>query len=479
MSEDKISLTDISTKSGNLRMFDMLRGNNFGNPTMLVAMPIRQFYDQSQVANQQTIDKSPDMKGEPIAQRPLDKAHASALATYMLKGTIKSSIISFEQKKEPVPPSLLKLRERVGDQPYVALQPITVNLRKTPFGEFDNVFPKRNADGVTVGFQIGIASHHTLWVIDGQHRRFAMDMLFEFIRDIIQTRSFPSRNVGVFPGSKKGASIDQDEMEAWNLVYDQLTGPNTIVVEVHLGLSIEQERQLFHDLNKLVKRVAAGLALKFDTANPVNQFVNEHLINSGAVKVTESDHPDWHKDTGAFTRKDLTSINSLMFLGVMSEKKATPIHIQEYSDHAKRFWKQVVEIPHMGEPGSRANTVAAQPVVLKAIAKLLRQLGRDDKGPQLQADLLNNFAKFNYSHTNRLWRYYQLKSGGVSAQELETEFPKLATYLPSDDEGYNRDIGAFDNQKDWFRFSARTNDVIPILGDMFRWMISAPSRQKV
>jgi hypothetical protein len=51
-------------------------------------------------------------------------------------------------------------------------------------------------------------------------------------------------------------------------------------------------------------------------------------------------------------------------------------------------------------------------------------------------------------------------------------------YLPSDAEGQNRDIGTFDATNKWFRFSPRTNDVVPILGDFFRWMLKAPSRHQ-
>jgi hypothetical protein len=91
-------------------------------------------------------------------------------------------------------------------------------------------------------------------------------------------------------------------------------------------------------------------------------------------------------------------------------------------------------------------------------------------------DLLNIIPEINFSHTNKLWRYYQLKSTAEGLADLTAKFPGLAQYLPSDDEGYNREIGTFDNQKEWYRFSPRTNDVIPILGDMFRWMIKAPSR---
>jgi hypothetical protein len=475
MEPEKISLDAVKRKGGNLRFFDILPGSNLGNRTLLVAMPVREFYDQSEVANEQTIETVPEFEGQVIAQRPLDKVHAASLATYMLKGMVKSAIGDFKFRGESAPDSLIDLQKQIGDQAYLSLQPVTVNLRKTEFGEFDNLYPKKNADGVIVGYQIGLASHHTLMVVDGQHRRFAMDMLYDYVKDVVQFKQYPSKNSQVFSSATKGGGLTAAELAAWNLVLEQLTGQNTVMVEIHLGLTPIQERQLFHDLNKLVKKVPAGLALKFDTANPINQFVTEQLIETNLIHVDESDQADWHKDTGAISRKDLIAINSFLFLGTGSEKKASPMDIEASKDIALRFWTQVKQIPNFGVPSSRTLTVAAQPVVLKALAKLTRQFLRTENGRQNAADLLNSIPKIDFSHTNRLWRYYQLK-GTAEADSLKKDFAGLETYLPSDDEGYNRDIGAFDNQKNWFRFSPRTNDVVPILGDMFRWMVKGPSR---
>ena len=476
MNPEKISLDEVKRKGGNLRFFDILPGSNLGNRTLLVAMPVREFYDQSEVANEQTIESRPEFEGQVVAQRPLDKAHATSLAAYMLRGMVKSAMGDFALKGQSSPASLVALQKLIGDQAYVSLQPITVNLRKTQYGNFENLYPKKDSQGAIVGYQIGLASHHTLMVVDGQHRRYAMDMVYEYVKEIAQFHKYPSKYSQIFPSAPKNDLLTQDEQVAWSLVLEQLTGQNTIMVEIHLGLSPIQERQLFHDLNKLVKKVQTGLALKFDTANPINQFVNEHLIESNSIAVSDDDKADWHNDKGTISRKDLTAINALLFLGTGSEKKASPADVERLREIALRFWMQVKQIPHFGVEGSRTKSVAAQPVILKALAKLVRQLTRMENGRQHVSDLLNIIPKINFAHTNRLWRFYQLKGLSGELEALKKEYPGLVDYLPSDDEGYNRDIGAFDNQKNWFRFSMRTNDVMPILGDMFRWMIKAPSR---
>ena len=54
----------------------------------------------------------------------------------------------------------------------------------------------------------------------------------------------------------------------------------------------------------------------------------------------------------------------------------------------------------------------------------------------------------------------------------------LKSYLPSDDEGYNRDLGAFDPTTKVMRFGAKHNDIYPILGDIFRQALALPSRHE-
>lgn len=56
-------------------------------------------------------------------------------------------------------------------------------------------------------------------------------------------------------------------MTVWNETYDATRSYSTLTVEVHLGLDIEQERQLFHDLNKLGKKVSTSMALEFDSSD--------------------------------------------------------------------------------------------------------------------------------------------------------------------------------------------------------------------
>lgn len=474
-----IGLDDVITQEGsNSRPFDILRANNLGSRTLVVAMPFRQFFEQSEVANRATIAATPALEGEPVTQRELDSGHASSLATYMLKGMVKTAIWSHERKGEAVPPGLFDLRDALGDQPYLGLQPVTANLRSVTYGgkNLRMRVKHRDAAGNAIAHQVLLSDHDTLWIIDGQHRRAAMDILYDYVKTVVHTQRYPKKT-NVFPTEKKGEALTGSESFAWNSVWEQLAGENTVVVEIHLGLDMDMERQLFHDLNNLSKKVSTSLALAFDASNPVNLFIKDKLLGESRVvglAVSEQDQKDWHRDTGALTRKDLTAISSFLFLGGGSEKKCTPKDIEEMHDIAVKFWQQIVKIQNFGTEQARTKTVAAQPVVLKALAKLLYQFSQKPEHRQYAHQLLEAIPLLDFSHTNKVWRFYVAKHSGdpIVLEGIEG-------YLPSDLEGQNRDIGAFDQANGWFRFSPRTNDVIPILGDFFRWMLKAPSRHTI
>ena len=73
-----------------------------------------------------------------------------------------------------------------------------------------------------------------------------------------------------------------------------------------------------------------------------------------------------------------------------------------------------------------------------------------------------------------MWRYYQL----TESERKQAGLDGLSHYLPSDDEGFNRDIGNYDANAKTMRFGAKHNDIFPILGDMIRWKLEMPNRHK-
>jgi hypothetical protein len=444
--------------------------HNLGNRTFLMSIPMHDFYSMSAVANER------GMNGEPVAQRKLDEAHAHSLAKYVLKGLISAAIERREIQKKPMSESLSKALNTMGGQPYLSMQPIVANIRTSdPRGANLPGFRMTTKDEETACFKVMLSQRDILYVVDGQHRRKAMDMVFDFLNTVTASHRYPKK--GSLFINNENNEIGSTELQVWSECLDVARGFCTVAIEAHLGLSVDQERQLFHDLNNLGKKMEKTLALQFDSSNPVNRYIKEVLIDDVlGFEPVDKDIVNWQDDTGQLSFKDIVAINAILFLNKTNISGATPLDVESRKDVATQFWTAITQIPGFGEPGAKMKTIAAQSVVLKALAKLTFDFAFSKRKPvnsdeNLQA-LLSAIPSIDYSHTNASWRYYQLSEVERSAHNLE----KLKFYLPSDDEGYNRDLGAFDPTTKVMRFGAKHNDIYPIIGDMFRCALELPSR---
>ena len=147
----------------------------------------------------------------------------------------------------------------------------------------------------------------------------------------------------------------------------------------------------------------------------------------------------------------------------------TPKH-----DVAYRFWETVMQIPGFGEERAKEKTVAAQSVVLKALAKLTYDFAFSNRKPENSEELLEQFlnemTEVDFSHDNPMWNYYNLSEKERMSEGLGT----LKDWLPEENSNVNRDIGSI--QGGFMRFGAKHNDIYPLIGDMIRWKLNLPSR---
>jgi hypothetical protein len=441
-------------------------GHNLGNRSFLMQMPMHEFYGMSEVANDAARD------GE-VTQRKLDPIHAHKLAIYILKGLVSASIERRNIAGKEIPAALTAMMERMGRQPYMALQPIVANIRDCdPRGadiRGDRMLDKRTDE--TSAFKVFLGQRHVLWVVDGQHRREGMRMVFSFLESVRTTRTYPKK--GNLIGFGDGEVVSAEDLKVWEECFDVARSYCTVLLEVHLGLKTDEERQLFHDLNRLGKKVDNNLALQFDNSNPVNLFIKDTLIQKLGLSVSEADVKDWADDEGFLPRKDVVAVNAILFLNKTNISTATPPMLDGKKEIATQFWTAIQAIPGFGEDKARQKTVAAQPVVLKALAKLVFDFcfsnRRPENGIETTEKLLDSLTNIDLSHNNPMWRYYDLSQGQKQAQGLDG----LDKYLPAEGTG-NRDIGSF--QGGYMRFGAKHNDIYPIIGDMIRWKLSLPSR---
>ncbi len=389
---------------------DVLASYNLGSDTFTMKLPVGQFISMTEIPNEGAVP------AEEVAQRNLDKAHAGKLAIYILKGGVSAARkLRLDAAKNIE--AFDNILSRLGPQPYYSLQPMVVNIP----GTIEQLAPavQKNEAGDPLTLRIRFSPSIVMWVIDGQHRRWAMTLVLEFLRSILAHRAYPKKG-SLYP-IEKDHVITPQELEVWREVQSIMNQACTVTIEAHIGLNTEAQRQLFHDLNNLGKSVSASMAFDFDNSNPVNLFIKEVLIDEGVLvaAISEKDQTDWAEHDGAMARKDLVAVNSILFLNKTNPKSANPVHVERMTDVATRFWEAVSEIPGFGKPGAKLKTVAAQPVVLKALAKLAYDfaVGRKENSRHLET-LLSGIRKIDFSHKNPMWRYYEL-----SDQSSEHSWP--------------------------------------------------------
>jgi hypothetical protein len=300
-----------------------------------------------------------------------------------------------------------------------------------------------------------------------------MQLVFEFLRHIRDRREYPKRNKVFAPPRP----ISDGDIRAWSEIFEIGRQYCNIAVEVHLGLTDDAERQLFHDLNNLGKKVESSLSFEFDYSNPVNRFIKDELEIADFWKpeIVTKDIVNWSEDRGVISRKDLIVVNAHLMLNTSNVKGATPTDVGNKTELAMRFWEAINRIPWFGESGAKQRSVAAQTVVLKALAKLFHDFAwgkhrNEDHRDRLIAGIEN--GEIDFSHDNPMWRYYEMSTDEREAHGLSA----LREYLPSDTDGANRDVGKFDPTESVIRFGAKHNDIYPLLGDMIRWRLQLPPR---
>jgi hypothetical protein len=450
--------------------FNVFIGHNLGHRVFTMSVPFRKFADISAVAN--------NREAGPVAQRALDENHAKKLSVYMVKGLVSAAKMRRIATQKPVPETFDAILRMLGEQPYFSLQPLVCNIRNVPPGGNGaggiRGFRLETSAGETAAFKVFLSERHILWVVDGQHRRHAADMVMTFLEQVRQTGKYPGKGAVLFV--EKGKQVSEEEMLVWNEAYEAARSYATLTVEVHLGLDIDQERQLFHDLNRLGKKVDASLAFQFDGSNPITHFIKHKLAAELGITITETEAKDWSEDSGAIVLKDMVAVNAIAFLNKGNVAGATPAVIEPREEVALNLWSRIVEIPDFGNHRAKEKTVAAQPVILKALAKITYDLNFSNRRPA-DADtqftqLLEKIPSIDFSHQNPMWNFYSLTDG----KRLDAGLGTLADYLPEETQGVNRDIGSIQSGG-FMRFGAKHNDIFPILADMIRWAAGLPSRR--
>ena len=440
--EDHFAVTSIAYRIA------ILENYNLGHKTILASLPMLDFLRMSVVANIKGLEGK--YKNEMVAQRELNQAHASRLALYLIKGMVNSLIERNERHQVPVSHALIKIRESLGISPYFSLQPIVANLRtlQNQKGQQVKVTVKQTPEEQEFAL---LRFEDVLFVVDGQHRRHAIESVEKFLLEIDRHEKLPSRSF--FPASEEKMLTPAD-IEAWREVLEFMRKYCRLAVEIHIGLNGEKERQLFDDLNSHGKKTPEKLSYEFDKSNLLKDFIRGELKQ--ILTIT-------HR-----SEADLGKINAILWLNEKNIRGGiTPRLYKERHDLAVRFWETLEMLEGFRTPNMDTLSDMA---MLKALAKLTHDLAWDrKKGSESEAiEFLRNLKNMDFGYENPIWRYYEFNV----AQHRKYDMATAGAWLPKPP----RVVGRWDESTRTYYFDPKHNDIYMILGDMIRFKMGLPKR---
>ena len=439
-------------------------GINLGRKTLTVRMPIKKFHEWSVVGNKD-IRLDEDHHDEFVAQRGLFPEHAKGLARYVLGGLVRTVIADMPK---PIPEHVLRIKNDLAAGPYSALQPLVCNLRHVKVEDLH--IEEKDLPPELV--RISISSTQKLWVVDGQHRRDGFDRVLTYLDHLLKNEKYPSGKALYAPvSSGRDRALAAEEIEFWQSVKNGALNECSVTVELHIGLDEDEERQLFADLNSRGKPLQSSLLNLYDMSDAIAKISRDTSIIRFAI-AEESDAKQW-TSTG-LPLKDIIMVNRLLIHG-SNAKAATPqSQVDEKAEFLRTFWDVIQSIDGFNAPEQRTKTVAGQPVMLKALAKLAHDLGYGTAKQVDQEELKKLYhaiktKRLTFEHSNPLWRALFMNDEGRAKEfgaGINDYVHVTAQTKP----------GEYDTGNNWVRFSPAHNDIYPRLGDLVRWKLGLTNR---
>lgn len=436
-----------------------LLGSNAGHPVLVISLPAMEAVDMTTVYN------DPGNQDE-AAQRELNEAHANGLATYTLHAAAVAGVAECERRNVPVRQEWRNTLDLMGPQGVFALAPWTANLRGVDRNDSNALRYEQVAkvNGVNV-MKVWLRTSVSWSLLDGQHRKAGYERARGFLDYVASTGTYPSgKGKRSFFGLK--GPVPDSMRQFWSHAREALLRM-TATIDLHIGLTVAEERQTFADLNNKTRKVATDLSYQYDRANPIVVFIQDELAELIGAE-----------EDGGLSLTELASVNAIAFQNKTNVRGAVPTLVGERKGTVKSMWDAIRDVDGFGDPDV---SVISQIVVQKAIAKLVYDFGfsrsaTEEDTEHLQT-LLNNLSDVNFSHENPMWRYFtmaedQRKPGSKQPNAIKGIEP----YLAKDEYGnvIERDLGSFQNGR--FTFSVKHNDVYPVIADMIRYKLGLPSR---
>ena len=399
--------------------------NNLGAITLTTSIDVGTFLNQSKVGNDAALGH--------VTQRPLNEKHAAGMAAFNLSALINYTVKDYEAKYGTIPNEVIELFDHVSRKSYYSWAPLVCSVRF----HITEVLADRMATGE---YSVKLRPDQLLWVVDGQHRRVGLEFTRKWLEEISTTRKYPRVKDAFPPGMRQ---VGDEALAFWRMADEKFQSEFSITTEIHFGMTIDQERQLFYFLNDLGRAVPAAISQAFDQDNPINLFTQSVVGELFPVDSVEMIKPQVNWEDEKWIRLDsLNGINARLLLNHGSIDGAKASVVNPRLGEAREFWEVVTKIPGVFD---RKSSLAAQPAMLKAIAKCYYDLkwARGSGRKALPADISTKFLSalpmVDFGHKNLMWQ----TAGG------------------------NKNIGSL-HADGTFRFSPSHNEIVPVLAAALR-----------
>jgi hypothetical protein len=322
---------------------------NQGRATFTGRMTLEQFTDLTVVHNRKWADEA----GESIdivTQREIIDAHANGLAGFILQGLVAATSVRTQGDSAltPLAATLERIQDRIGRSTHYGLPQVTFVLPGEP--EVNTI---KDTSGEVVAARLFLPAGRLFVVADGQHRREAARRVRELLNHVIANRRIP-KGAKFYPA--QDVPLRSDEVDAWVAIQETFRSWSVVSYEAHIGLSVDQARQMFTNYNCHVKPVKADLNLAFDQSNPINQF-GKNWLHDQLTQAAGNGTP-------LLDLRQLATINGLLFLGKTSISNA-PYNVDQMIVTAQEFWTTVLQSAEWKRNGSLLHDIP----VLKGLAK--------------------------------------------------------------------------------------------------------------
>ncbi len=454
---------------------------NLGQPTITFNMSMRDLIQFTKVKNKTNVSIDPILGDEYVAQREEVRNHTKKLALYTLQGLVNSRIIEMKKNGDDINDELEKLISELNIPPYTSFPPLVATLKVNKSNNKTNIQLTRvedRAGNPTNCFIATLAPSNPIYLIDGQHRKRALEEVSNFLTKTLELNNYPKKGL-LEPAYHNKDYLSDYMLDFWSSIQNLAFTKCHVAVECHLKLDEFCEQQLFYDLNTHSRRVQVSDGWQFDHANKINQYVKDNLINKILpFEPSQKDQNNWNLDDGRLSRKDVNNLTSIMCIGSTISTKVTPKLLEERAKYLDIFWKSILEIPGIGKPNAKQNTVAGQTVVLKGLCQLGYELVhghqniRDLDGWKKLLNALQT-KQIDFSHKNELWASLFLASN-----ERNKKFPGIENFVYINEDRVIS-YGNYDPKNEWVIFGSRSSFIQPRIGDLIRYNLNLNPRPSV